>query len=165
MRAVQCITQKVVQMPVKFEFIISDADAENLIDILNDAVNFARAKAQHCGILFAESGNQLDAANYRWYEGHSEYLNDLKNKIAGSSSRTAKSHLMVEKGFFLGNESICEPGKNPNLEKCGRSAVKYLNGWFLYDGDGLEVAYKRSYDEAELWCLHAILPKNKINCD
>jgi hypothetical protein len=75
-------------MAVKFEFVLNDTDASNLISILHDRKVDAMKRAEEYDRLF-ESGTRSKAniANRDWYEGHAEYLEGLKQKILAGYSR------------------------------------------------------------------------------
>lgn len=71
-------------MAVKFEFILDDVDAENLISIINEA----RHRAQRDAVKFeAQHPTQVAEANAAWFRRHAVYLGELKQKITAGSSR------------------------------------------------------------------------------
>lgn len=69
---------------VKFEFTLSDVDAENLIGILHDAQLDARYKAQK---FIKQKMSRVDQANLDWYNAHADYLQALKEKILAGNTR------------------------------------------------------------------------------
>lgn len=69
---------------VKFEFTLSDVDAENLIGILQEEQVRARIKAQR---FIKQDMSQVHQVNLDWYNAHADYLEGLKKKIASSSTR------------------------------------------------------------------------------
>jgi hypothetical protein len=74
---------------IKFEFTLSDVDAQNLISILHDeqvrmlnkALVFLAKVNEHCG------NHRAAQANVDWYNAHADYLEGLKKKIAAGSTR------------------------------------------------------------------------------
>jgi len=74
-------------MAVKFEFVLNDVDASNLISILNDEKVRAMVKAEEYDRASAQSRSKTDIANRDWYEGHAEYLEGLKQKVLAGNTR------------------------------------------------------------------------------
>lgn len=71
-------------MAVKFEFILDDVDAENLISIIDNA----RQHAERDAFKFeSQHPTQVSEANATWYRRHAVYLGELKQKITAGSSR------------------------------------------------------------------------------
>jgi hypothetical protein len=60
---------------IHFCFTVSDTDAENIINIMDNAVIVAHNR---CTKAIANK----DAASEQWYNKHIEYLNELKQKMA-----------------------------------------------------------------------------------
>lgn len=73
-------------MTVKFEFILSDVDASNLIGILQYEKARTLAKSRE---FIKPKMNDVDRANLDWYEGHAEYLEELKQKVAAGTTRVS----------------------------------------------------------------------------
>lgn len=71
-------------MSVKFDFILSDVDASNLIDIIHSAKCAALEKAQD---FINTNMSATDRANMDWYNGHAEYLEGLKQKVLAGNTR------------------------------------------------------------------------------
>ena len=71
-------------MAVKFEFILSDVDASNLISILQDEKERALAKGMD---FIKPQMTKVDRANLDWYNGHAEYLEGLKQKVLAGNTR------------------------------------------------------------------------------
>ena len=71
-------------MAVKFEFTLSDVDASNLISILHDEKVRALARAQE---FIKPQMTKVDQANLDWYNGHADYLEDLKKKVLAGNTR------------------------------------------------------------------------------
>ena len=71
-------------MAVKFEFVLNDVDASNLISILQDEK--ARALARGMDFIKPEM-SKADQANLDWYNGHAEYLEGLKQKVLAGNTR------------------------------------------------------------------------------
>lgn len=69
---------------VKFEFVLNDTDASNLITILHDEKMRAMAKA---GEFIAEGNNHVARANADWYSRHADYLEGLKQKVLAGNTR------------------------------------------------------------------------------
>lgn len=71
-------------MAVKFEFTLSDVDASNLIDIINNEKVRALTRARE---FLAGSVTRVDRANADWYNGHADYLEKLKQKVLAGNTR------------------------------------------------------------------------------
>ena len=71
-------------MSVRFEFILSDVDASNLMDIIHGAKCAALEKAQD---FIKPTMSAADQANLDWYNGHAEYLEGLKQKVLAGNTR------------------------------------------------------------------------------
>lgn len=71
-------------MAVKFEFTLSDVDASNLIDIINSEKVRALSRARE---FLAGSVTRVDQANADWYNGHADYLEELKQKVLAGNTR------------------------------------------------------------------------------
>ena len=71
-------------MAVKFEFTLSDVDASNLIDIINSEKVRALSRARE---FLVGSVTRVDQANADWYNGHADYLEELKQKVLASNTR------------------------------------------------------------------------------
>lgn len=69
---------------VKFEFTLSDVDAENLIGVLHDEQERTRAKARK---YIKPDMSDVDQANANWYTAHADYLEELKQKVLGGNTR------------------------------------------------------------------------------
>lgn len=69
---------------VKFEFILSDEDAEYLIGLINSA-KFDSLEQAQC--LSMSPISELDKKTAKWYSSHAEYLDTLKEKILSGNSR------------------------------------------------------------------------------
>jgi hypothetical protein len=69
---------------VKFEFTLSDVDAENLIGILHNEQ--VRCLDRGRGFIKRDM-SPSDTANLEWYNAHADYLEGLKKKIAAGSTR------------------------------------------------------------------------------
>lgn len=67
-------------MTVKFEFVLSDVDATNLMDILQSAKTKALVEAGKCLIMNNQSG-----AN--WYNSHADYIEEIKQKVLAGNTR------------------------------------------------------------------------------
>lgn len=67
-------------MTVRFEFELSDVDAENLLDILHS--QYTRTLLNQERAMVKEQ-----TAEAGWYSRHAEYIAQLKAKIAAGSSR------------------------------------------------------------------------------
>ena len=67
-------------MTVRFEFELSDVDAENLLDILHS--EYTRTLLNQERAMVKEQ-----TAEAGWYSRHAEYIAQLKAKIAAGSSR------------------------------------------------------------------------------
>lgn len=64
-------------MPVRFNFVLTDEDAENLIDLIEEA----KASA-----LFESKFNTIPATR-AWYASRATYLDDLKSKVLKDNTR------------------------------------------------------------------------------
>lgn len=71
-------------MSVKFEFTLSDIDASNLIDILQNEK--ARVLAKGMDFIKPEMTN-ADRLNLNWCNSHAEYLEGLKQKVLAGNTR------------------------------------------------------------------------------
>lgn len=69
---------------VRFEFTLSDVDAENLIGILRDEQERSRAKARE---YLSEDMTDVDQANVKWYTAHADYLEELRQRVLGGNTR------------------------------------------------------------------------------
>lgn len=67
-------------MAVKFEFTLSDVDAENMIDMFNAHKNQMLFKA---GSFLAKNDDQMAY----WYNCQSDYVEELKQKILAGNTR------------------------------------------------------------------------------
>lgn len=74
---------------VKFEFILNDVDASNLINILQDEQTRALDKGnEYMAAVRQRAGNhQVAQANANWYYGHAKYLEELKQKVLAGNTR------------------------------------------------------------------------------
>lgn len=72
---------------IKFEFVLSDIDAGNLIDILNEEQVRARAKATDFLSQSQGSASRVVQANANWYNAHADYLEALKQKVLAGNTR------------------------------------------------------------------------------
>lgn len=70
-------------MAVKFEFILSDVDAQNLVSILKDERTRMLVQA---GKHMVQTG-QVAEANAAWYNRHADYLEELTKKILAGNTR------------------------------------------------------------------------------
>ena len=69
---------------IKFEFTLSDIDAQNLID----CINTAKVTAMETSASFIkESMTNVDETNMHWYKDHAEYLDGLKQQVTHGSTR------------------------------------------------------------------------------
>ena len=68
------------EMTVRFEFEMSDVDAENLLNVLQSARTRAMADAGRC---LAKGDEGLAG----WLNQHADYLAELKNTVATGSTR------------------------------------------------------------------------------
>ena len=71
-------------MAVRFEFTLSDIDASNLIAILHEEKVRIMGKAQD---FIKPQMTKTDRANLDWYNGHAEYLEELKQKVLAGNRR------------------------------------------------------------------------------
>ncbi len=71
-------------MAVKFEFTLSDIDASNLIDILQNAHVRALDNARKCIKLKVSA---MDQADIDWYNRHADNLKELKQKVLAGNVR------------------------------------------------------------------------------
>lgn len=69
---------------VKFEFVLNDVDASNLISILHDEKVRALVKAQE---FIKPQMSKVDRANMDWYNGHAEYLEGLIQVVLTGNTR------------------------------------------------------------------------------
>lgn len=69
---------------IKFEFILSDRDASNLMDIINSAKCKALSDAQE---FIKPNMSSVDEANCNWFNSHADYLEELKQKILEGNTR------------------------------------------------------------------------------
>ena len=67
-------------MTVKFEFTLSDVDAENMIDMFNMHKNKMLFKAVS---FLAKNDNQMAD----WYNRQADYVEELKQKILAGNTR------------------------------------------------------------------------------
>ena len=67
-------------MAVKFEFTLSDVDAENMIDMINTYKNQMLFKA----VSFLSKNNSQMAD---WYNRQADYAEELKQKILAGNTR------------------------------------------------------------------------------
>ena len=67
-------------MTVRFEFEMSDVDAEYLIDVLRSAKTRALYEAGKC----IAAGREKHAD---WYNRHADYLDNLRATVSGGSTR------------------------------------------------------------------------------
>lgn len=71
-------------MAVKFEFIVSDVDAENIMSILRAEVWRSQTEAKLAG----RSGlSEADQATASWHQRHADYLQTLCDTISSSTTR------------------------------------------------------------------------------
>jgi hypothetical protein len=68
---------------IKFDFVVSEVDASNILSILQDVEDAAGIKSK--GFLKEKMSN-VDQANHDWWKAHAEYLKDLKNRVARGAS-------------------------------------------------------------------------------
>lgn len=73
-------------MAVKFEFVLNDVDASNLISILHDEQVRALARARE---FIKPQMTEVDQANCDWYNGHADYLQGLKEKVLAGNTRVS----------------------------------------------------------------------------
>lgn len=71
-----------VDMTIRFEFELSDTDAENLMDIMNKE----KTRCQMAIIKCIGSGNKAEAD---WYRRHVDYIDELKKKILAGQKSTS----------------------------------------------------------------------------
>lgn len=71
-------------MTVKFEFTLNNRDASNLIDILHNEQVRALSRARE---FIVGKVTRVDQANADWYNGHADYLENLKQKILAGNTR------------------------------------------------------------------------------
>lgn len=71
-------------MTVKFEFTISDMDAENILGILQDAATNARYKAQ---LFISKNMTETDQSCVDCFNNHADYLVKLRTEMAAGSTR------------------------------------------------------------------------------
>lgn len=85
---VQCIitllNEKELKMSVKFEFTLSDIDASNLIDIIQQDICRTRFGATE---FIKTPMTATDQANLDWHNKHAEYLEGLKQKVLSGNKR------------------------------------------------------------------------------
>lgn len=75
-------------MAIKFEFILSDEDASNLIDILHSEQVRALARAREFMVNEAPGDvTTVDRYNSAWYNAHADYLQLLKEKVLAGNTR------------------------------------------------------------------------------
>ena len=67
-------------MTVKFEFVLNDVDATNLIDILQSAKTKALVEAGKCLVNNNQSGSN-------WYNSHADYIEEIKQKVLAGNTR------------------------------------------------------------------------------
>ena len=72
-------------MTIHFDFTMSDIDAANLIDIISCEANNARLHAFKYNAL--KEPTRADVANRDWYNGHAEYLDNLKKIVLDGNKR------------------------------------------------------------------------------
>lgn len=65
---------------LKFEFVMNNRDASNLIDILNCEKTRALQSAQKF-LAGAPNITRVNRMNAAWYEGHAEYLEGIIQTI------------------------------------------------------------------------------------
>ena len=69
---------------IEFEFTLSDKDASNLIDIIQNAIFNAKFKATK---FIKPSMTATDQANVDGYNRHADYLEELKQKVLEGNHR------------------------------------------------------------------------------
>ena len=69
---------------IKFEFILNDRDASNLIDILN---NEHVRILEHAQTFIKPVMDGVDQLNYDWYVGHAGYLKSLKDTVLAGNKQ------------------------------------------------------------------------------
>lgn len=67
-------------MTVRFEFELSDKDAENLIDVLRRE----QTRSLHDAGSAIAKGNEKQAG---WFNRYADYIDELKNTVATGSTR------------------------------------------------------------------------------
>ena len=70
-------------MAVKFEFILSDVDAGNLLDILNGERTRAMSEAR----FYITRHDPASQSTADWYDRHADYIEELKQKILQGNTR------------------------------------------------------------------------------
>ncbi|MHB8123396.1 MAG: hypothetical protein ACYDG4_14715 [Desulfuromonadaceae bacterium] len=68
---------------IKFDFVVSEVDASNILSILQEKELEAEANSRS---FLKEKMTRVVQANLEWWKGHAEYLNDLKNRVARGAS-------------------------------------------------------------------------------
>lgn len=68
---------------VKIELELSEQDAGNILSIMVE--HEEKMKAQMRKFKPREDGtwNRVDLANFEWYQGHVQYLENLRKKLVG----------------------------------------------------------------------------------
>lgn len=69
---------------IKFEFTLSDQDASNLMNVIQNAIVDASFKAQE---FIKPKMTATDQMNCDWYNSHADYLKELKQKILEGNHR------------------------------------------------------------------------------
>jgi hypothetical protein len=59
---------------IKFEFVVDEADVENIMDAMNDRI--VKMMLEQTKALMYN-----DSKLFNWYEAHIAYLKDLKNRM------------------------------------------------------------------------------------
>lgn len=72
-------------MSVHFNFVLSDIDASNLIDILHSEA--VRARVTAAEFPCDATATQVDIANHNWYNAHADYLDRLKQQVLAGNTR------------------------------------------------------------------------------
>ena len=67
-------------MTVRFEFELSDTDAENLLDILRRE----QVRSLHEASQSIAKGREKQAD---WFNSHADYVNELRNKVLSGNTR------------------------------------------------------------------------------
>lgn len=74
-------------MTIEFNFKLNDVDASNLVSILHDAMVSAKERRGEYMAQYDTSKSKVALANADWYEGHSAYLEGLKQKVIAGGKR------------------------------------------------------------------------------
>lgn len=78
-------------MAVNFNFTLNDTDTENLIDILQDAVNQAQEKYTEYCFKADQIRNVENVDTRNWWKGRLEYLTNLKSIVVTSMQKISRT--------------------------------------------------------------------------